>query len=61
MQIALYILAAWFGFGLLGGLTLIGTTMVNRRSNEQLPPSLTAGVNAVEAHAPKSDAGDVRT
>ena len=38
MQVTLYILAGWFGLGALGGLTLLGTSIVFRRS--ELPLAL---------------------
>jgi hypothetical protein len=50
MQVTIYILAGWFGLGALGGLTLLGTSIVFRRS--ELPLAL----HIAEAqHRPASD------
>jgi hypothetical protein len=53
MQVTLYILAGWFGLGALGGLTLLGTSIVFRRS--ELPIAL----HIAEAQHRQPSAGDV--
>ncbi len=57
MQVTLYILAGWFGLGALGGLTLLGTSVVFRRSELPQAPQIPEAQHRRSLGDDLSDAG----